>query len=177
MKFEKKSILIIGGTGFIGFNLAKKCLKKNFSVYSISKLKPHKKRQLSKVKYLFVNIKNFKDLDKMLKNLKFDYVVNCAGYVDHQNKKEIYDNHYKGVINLYNYFKDKKINSFIQIGSSLEYGNVKVPHKESYSCKPEGIYGKTKLSATNFLKNFRFRLSGFINYLDHIRILIDLYLS
>ena len=27
----KKSILIIGGTGFLGFSLAKQCIRKNFS--------------------------------------------------------------------------------------------------------------------------------------------------
>ena len=55
------------------------------------------------------------------------------------------------VVNLFNFFKDKKISLFIQIGSSSEYGNVKVPHKESYLGRPKGIYGKIKLNATNFL--------------------------
>ena len=39
----KKRILIIGGAGFIGFHLAKKCLKKNFLVTSLSFGKPKRK--------------------------------------------------------------------------------------------------------------------------------------
>ena len=40
MKFEKKSILIIGGTGFIGHALAKKLIDKGNEVYSFSQKNP-----------------------------------------------------------------------------------------------------------------------------------------
>ena len=44
-----KKILITGGTGFIGHHLAKKCLKFNWSVTSLSTKKPAKQRKLNKV--------------------------------------------------------------------------------------------------------------------------------
>ena len=53
---KKNKILIIGGTGFLGYHLAKKCLKKNWSVTSFSLNKPKKKRFLKKVKYIKGNI-------------------------------------------------------------------------------------------------------------------------
>ena len=34
MKLRKKNILIVGGTGFIGYHLAKACLSKKFNVFS-----------------------------------------------------------------------------------------------------------------------------------------------
>jgi len=40
---KNKNILIIGGTGFIGYHLAKICLKKGWSVTSISTKFPKKK--------------------------------------------------------------------------------------------------------------------------------------
>ena len=54
MKLRKKNILIVGGTGFIGYHLAKACLSKKFNVFSFSSSKPKTIRTLSKVKY-FVN--------------------------------------------------------------------------------------------------------------------------
>ena len=44
----KNKILIIGGTGFLGYHLAKKCLKKNWKVTIFSLNKPKKKRYLGK---------------------------------------------------------------------------------------------------------------------------------
>ena len=40
---NKKKILIVGGSGFIGFHLAKKCVQKSWIVTSVSR-KPPKKR-------------------------------------------------------------------------------------------------------------------------------------
>jgi nucleoside-diphosphate-sugar epimerase len=82
----KKKILIVGGTGFIGYHLAKKCLKKNWQVTSISSRYPKKIRFLKKVKYVRCDITNKKLLKKST-NDTFDYVVNLGGYVDHSNKK------------------------------------------------------------------------------------------
>lgn len=41
------------------------------------------------------------------------------------------------------------IPKFIQIGSFLEYGDIKWPRKESAMCSPTDYYGATKLAATN----------------------------
>ena len=152
MKIKKNAILIIGGTGFIGFNLAKNCVKHGLNVFSLSTSKPKKLKKLNKVKYIIGDIKNFNKLKEVLRNIEFDFIVNCGGHVNHKNKnQEIYDSHYRGCVNLYNFFKGQNIKSFIQIGSSSEYGDSKVPHKENYLCKPKGTYGRYKLRSTNFL--------------------------
>ena len=144
-----KNILIIGGTGFIGYHLAKKCLKKNFKVTSISKNQPKKIRFLKKVKYIICDINNKKILKKIDNN--FDYVVNLGGYVDHKNKPETYRSHYLGLKKLTKIFIKKKIKKFIQIGSSMEYGRVKSPQKENFNCYPESIYAISKFLSTKHL--------------------------
>ena len=144
-----KNILIIGGTGFIGYHLAKKCLKKNFKVTSISKNHPKKIRFLKKVKYIICDINNKKILKKI--NNNFDYVVNLGGYVDHRNKQETYRSHYLGLKKLTKIFIKKKIKKFIQIGSSMEYGRVKSPQKENFNCNPESIYAISKFLSTKHL--------------------------
>jgi len=90
-----KKILIIGGTGFIGYHLAKKSLKKGWKVTSLSSNRPKKIRYLSKVKYIRCDITNKKLLKKKIKK-NFDYVVNLGGYVDHSNKKKTLLSNYNG---------------------------------------------------------------------------------
>ena len=110
-----KSILILGGTGFIGFHLAKNCLKKNWLVTSISSKKPLKIRKLKRVKYIICDITNFQKLKKKIKTKKFDYVVNLSGYIDHKNKVKTYNSHFIGVKNLFNVLKKKKLRSFFKL--------------------------------------------------------------
>ena len=48
-------LLITGGTGFIGYHLAKKAISKGWKVTSISSNKP-KKKIIKKVKYIKCNL-------------------------------------------------------------------------------------------------------------------------
>ena len=147
---SKKNILIVGGTGFIGYHLIKKSLKKNYNVTSISSRKPSKARFLKKVKYIICDIRNLEQLKKKIDN-NFDYVVNLGGYVDHSKKKETYTSHYYGCKNLAKIFLEKSITSFVQIGSGLEYGKFKTPHKEEQKVSPNSIYASAKYKATKYL--------------------------
>ena len=83
----KKSILICGGTGFLGYHLAKKLIKLNWKVFSISNNKPIKKRKIKNVKYFFCDVSKKKKLNLTLNKIKVDIVINFSGYVDHTNKK------------------------------------------------------------------------------------------
>ena len=149
----KKKILIIGGTGFLGYHLAKKCLLKKWDVTSVSTNIPQKKRFLVNVKYLILDITKKKLISKKIKS-NYDFVVNFGGYVNHNEKLKTYKSHYIGCKNLADIFKDSKIKLFIQIGSSVEYGNLKSPQKEDSKTnvnKLKSTYGKAKLMATNYL--------------------------
>ena len=115
---KKNRILITGGTGFIGYHLAKKCVSLNWLVDSISTKSPSNKRKVKKVKYLKIDISKKKDLIKNLSE-DYDYVVNLAGYVDHSKKKKTLYSHYNGCKNISEIFLKKKIKKFIQIGSSI----------------------------------------------------------
>ena len=149
----KKKILIVGGTGFIGYHLAKKSLKKGWQVTSISSNRPKKIRYLPKVEYIRCNITNKKLLRRSIRKA-FDYVVNLGGYVDHSNKRKTFKSHYGGCKNLSEIFLKKTPLSFVQIGSSLEYGISSSPQKENIKCNLntiKSIYGKAKLLSSRHM--------------------------
>lgn len=152
---KKENLIIIGGTGFIGFNIIQKFIKKKFfNILSLSSKKPPKQRKLKTVNYIVCDILKKKKLEKLLKKKKIDYIINLAGYVDHKNKVKTYKSHYVGCKNLIQIFKKKKIKRFIQLGSSVEYGFKKSPQRESYKVNTKNLkstYGKAKLNATNLL--------------------------
>ena len=149
-----KKILIVGGTGFLGFHFARFCLKKKFKVFSLSRNKAKKIRYFKNVNYLFADISNKEQVFKTLKKLKkIDYVVNFGGEDDHKNLKKTFNSHYLGLKNLINFFLQKDLKKFIQIGSSLEYGNAKSPQKETYRLRPKSNYSKAKANSSIFVKN------------------------
>ncbi len=150
----KKKILVIGGTGFIGVNFIKKIGFKNYDIYSFSRNKPTKLNKIKLVKYLYGDLYNQSRIKKILKGINFNYVVNLGGEINHKNKSRVYKSHYIGLKNLIDFFQNKKIEKFIQIGSSIENGNVKSPQKEiiiKNSNLIQSSYGRAKNLATKKL--------------------------
>lgn len=148
----KKKILIVGGTGFLGHHLAKKC-KTQYIVTSISLNQPKREKQLKGVKYLIADMSKKQELIKKI-NTKFDIVVNLGGYIDHKNRNLATKTHFNGCKNLINFFKNKNIELFVQIGSSTEYGKQKSPNFENMKGNPKTIYAQSKLNASKYLINF-----------------------
>ena len=89
---QGKKVLVVGGTGFIGFHLIKKCLSLKMIVTSISRGKPSKPQRLVKVKYKICNIINLQKLKKLLKE-DYDFVLNLGGNINHYKKNKTYKNH------------------------------------------------------------------------------------
>ena len=145
----KKKILITGASGFLGKNLILKLLKdKSFDIYGLIKKGSKRIKNKKNLKYIYADmIKTKKKI-----NIEFAYIINLAGNIDHKNKLQTLNAHYKGVRNLLKIVNLKKIKLFIQIGSCLEYGSKKSPQKENLVCKPISFYGKAKLSATRFIQ-------------------------
>jgi len=149
---KKEEILVVGGTGFIGYHLVNFLKKKNFKVVVGAAHLPKKKRFVKGIKYIKCDITKKRHFRKF-SNFNFKYIVNLGGHVDHTNKKKTHYSHYHGVKNLSKFFLKKEIKSFIQMGSGGEYGNLKSPHKETDICKPSSTstYSQAKYLATKYL--------------------------
>ena len=150
-KKKKTKILILGGTGFIGYHLLKKCIRKGWDATSISKNYPNKNKFIRQVNYKNINLENFKNFSILEKN--YDYIVNASGYINNNDKLNYKDHNLKIVKNIFLYFKNTNIKAFVNIGTSAEYGGIKSLQNEKLICKPKSKYGKDKLKCTIFLIN------------------------
>ena len=108
----KGNLLIIGGSGFIGRNLALKADNKGYKVYIISLNTLTSQEKINDFIYLQADITDFKVLKTKLSNYTFDYVVNLSGYIDHTDflngGDEVINVHFEGVRNLLKSIKWKR---------------------------------------------------------------------
>jgi len=151
-----KNLLVIGGTGFIGYHIIKEAKKRRYRVFSISLNHPKQKRFHKGVKYLKADITNYQQLKEKL-NVNFIYVINAGGYGAHpdfgKEGDKLIKNHFFGLVNIIKVLNLKKIKKFVQIGSSAEYGKKKSPLREIDKCSPNTPYSIAKFLSTNFLLN------------------------
>jgi len=151
-----KQLLITGGTGFIGRNLAFHALKNGYEVTSLSRSAPKDELHISDVKYLYADVSNLEQLTEQLLPTRFEYVVNLSGDIDHspfdKGGKNIYDAHAGGVRNLINVLHRDALKKFVQIGSSDEYGNQQYPQHEGLQEAPFSPYSEGKAASTQFLQ-------------------------
>tara|TARA_B100000989_G_C19488476_1_gene448620 strand:- start:65 stop:976 length:912 start_codon:yes stop_codon:yes gene_type:complete len=151
----KESILILGGSGFIGKHFAKACVERNFNTYVLSLHETKKSKRLKEVKYFSADLRKLKEIKQNLSKNKFEYVVNLSGYIDHssfyENGKETFDVHLLGLKNIISFLDIKYLKHFIQIGSSDQYGNNKAPQNENMAPDPISPYSLSKIFSENLL--------------------------
>jgi len=150
-----KKLLIIGGTGFLGYHTAIKALEKKWIVHSISSKPPIRKRFCKGVNYFICDISNKTKIKKIIK-INYDFIINFGGYVNHSDEKKTLITHFHGCKNIADILLNKKLvpNRFIQVGSSIENLKRKSPQKEFLSTKKKetsSVYGNSKRLATSYL--------------------------
>ena len=150
----KPSILIVGGTGFIGESLLNIVRNLGWTCTVLSLRNP--KKCDKNTEYLRVDLTNTLLTKNLLENRNFDYVVNLSGYIDHSSYfdkgQAVIDTHFNGLQNLVNSLDRSKLKCFVQIGSSDEYGNVSAPQSEHMRESPISPYSFSKVCATHLLQ-------------------------
>ena len=151
----REKLLIIGG-GFIGSHVAKEAVVRNFEVSVVSLNEKSLNQKINDVKYLVANITELSELSTAIKGKLFDHVINLGGYIDHLNYSQggdkVFDVHFEGAKNIVKCVNHRNLKSFIQIGSSDEYGNNTAPQNERQRELPISPYSLAKVSATHFFQ-------------------------
>jgi len=151
--FIGKSVLVVGGEGFIGQHLVSKLNSLQAHVISLGT----KERTDSNANdYLSVDIRDKSKLVNSLKDFDISYVFNLCGYIDHstysENGRDVLDVHFVGLMNLLEQFSCSNLKGFIHVGSSDEYGGSPSPQNESMREAAISPYSAAKVAGTHLIQ-------------------------
>jgi nucleoside-diphosphate-sugar epimerase len=150
----KKSVLITGGTGFLGVHLARMFLKEGYRV-TLFDLAPLDAQDLiGKVSHVQKDIRNKKAMAESLKGI--DYVVHAAAALPIQRtKKIIFSVNVDGTKSVLEGSLKQKVKRVVFISTTAVYGVPKhLPETETSPLDPIGYYGESKMAAEKVCMEF-----------------------
>ena len=166
----KKNLIVTGGLGFIGSNLIKFLLKKNYSIINIDKISyssnPYNLKDIKKNKnYKFIkcDINNKNKFYNILKKYKPKAIFNLAAetHVDRSidSVNPFIESNIVGVFNLLealkSYLKQNKRIKLIHISTDEVYGDViRGKSKENDPYKPSSPYAASKASSDHLVYSY-----------------------
>ena len=182
------NILITGGCGFVGTNLAVFLKKKNFNVFSLDNLSRRgslynlnilKKNQIKNFEIDICNYKKLKTLSKF--NLIIDCCAEAAVEISRKNLDRVFNTNLIGTFNILKkarrdnskiiFLSSSRVNSINEINSITNYNfNLKRKIKskkkidEKFSTNsPKSIYGFTKHASEMLIEEFAYAFG--LNYI------------
>ena len=176
-----KKIIIIGGAGFIGHNLAIKLKENNFDVSIIDGLEVNNLTSVignydnlpypllskkiidsrldllseKKIPLYVQDARNYHSLSHIISKIKPEVIIHLAA-VSHavrsnKNPYNTFDHSLRTLENALDASRDN-VKHFIFLSSSMVYGNFKTPEvNEESVCEPIGIYGALKYAAEKII--------------------------
>jgi len=179
---KNKNILLVGGCGFIGHNLAIKLVEKNYNVSIVDSLAVNNLLSFTdssivnknlyrsilnnriellndkKINLYIQDARNYHSVSKLYDKINPSIIIHLAA-VSHANKSNkdphsTFDHSLRTLENTLDFSKDKNIH-VIYMSSSMVYGDFKSESvNEDETCKPIGIYGSLKYSGEIILKSY-----------------------
>lgn len=155
----KRKILIIGGNGFIGSNLLKLLVEKNYDVYSFDIQKPEK--SIDGVKYIIGDFFDVDTLEGVTDNM--DIIIHSLSTVNPGNSNVQYMHGYEKdflqTVRLCEMVIRKKCKMIFLSSGGTVYGNQEIqPIKEDVIAQPINHYGNIKLCIENTIRTFNTQL-------------------
>ena len=152
---NKKTLLITGTSGFIGYNFLKYILLKNYLVIDILRIKNKKNVKLKNLKkkyprtYKNIFFSEYSDLNKKIKKLKVNYFINFATLYKNNHEYDDIFNFIKSNIlfpSLLYELVCKKVSKVINFGSMMQ-------HQSDEKFTAKNFYAATK-NAFEMINNF-----------------------
>lgn len=153
-----KNILITGGAGFIGSNLAVYLKKNNFNIYILDDLSVGKKNNLEGLKVKLIK-KNINQINRIKFGVNFFAVIHLAALAEilippHKEKK-YYESNVSGLQEVLNFSVINKVKKFIFASSASVYGDTKSKRvNEKFQLEPNHFYAYTKFIGEKMIENY-----------------------
>jgi len=154
-----KTILITGGAGFIGSNIAKRCINEGYKIVIVDNLLTGNLNNVpEEADFINMDISQ-EDQYMKLSDLEFDAVFHLAaqssGEISNEKPELDLSINALGTLLLLRWSMKKKITRFLYASSMAVYGNVqKVPVSETEVCLPLSFYGISKLTGEHYVRHF-----------------------
>lgn len=151
-------ILVTGASGFVGACLSENLVNEGKEVAVVTRNidKAWRLRKVKKdVKVYNIDLCNEDSVNNMIDDFKPNKVFHLAtygGYYFQNSDKEILANNIFSTFNMVNALKDKSFDSFINVGSSSEYGKKKDDMSERDILEPINTYGVSKATSALYCR-------------------------
>jgi nucleoside-diphosphate-sugar epimerase len=150
-------VLVTGGMGFVGANLVRRLLQDGREVHCLVR-KPEISWRLKDIaenlRFHVADLQDAANVRRIVRIVRPSHIFHLATAGVYRGKtapdNELFGTNILGLINLLAAVKDIPYESFINTGSSSEYGTVDVPMREDMRMSPCTAYGISKFAATQY---------------------------
>ena len=163
-----KTILVTGGTGYIGSHTVVQLLNVGHNVVILDNLCNSNKGVLQRIESLTQKLPHFVEGDirdraalrRLFEQYSCEAVIHFAGLKavgeSEENPLKYFDNNVSGSVTLFEEMLRANVHSLIFSSSATVYGNPgEVCYSESTPLKPINVYGKTKLMVEDILRSLK----------------------
>ena len=151
----KKIYLIFGANGMLGHKILQTLSKKKKFTYGTIRLKKNRKLNNNKIIYN-VDVNNFRNIEKLIHQIKPNYVINCTGLIKQKLEVKRNDN-FKKINFLFPLFLDRLSKKYlfrhIHFSTDCVFNGNKGNYTERSKKNAKDDYGKYKIAAENNIIN------------------------
>ncbi|MGI6329230.1 MAG: NAD-dependent epimerase/dehydratase family protein [Bacilli bacterium] len=151
---KEETVLVTGGSGFLGINLIRYLLERKYNIVSLDLLDFNYDDCKDKIRVIKGDIRNKEIVNDAMKDI--DIVIHSAAALPLYKKEDIFSTDIDGTRNVIESAYKNKIKRFIQISSTAVYGIPDHhPLKEDDKLDGVGPYGIAKIEAEKVCLEYR----------------------
>ena len=148
-------ILVLGGSGFIGGNVALTLLRHRDDVFATAtRLPAWRLEKVPQDRVKVVDLLIDSNLDELIETIQPRTIIDCVAYGAYSFETDnqlIYETNFSLVSRLLAKLESCKISAYLHAGSSSEYGDNASGPSEQAALAPNSHYAVSKVAAANLL--------------------------